>query len=390
MKTTAVQRQNDPKAITLLKASERCLRNERISKYFMIVLSVGICLAAIFNRYLPQIFGDTSKVADIQQTAAMYINLISGGIIVAGIPLGFYSTRMHTEGTVLRDRYEAYVFDNPTNLSILRPISETFVSMYAKKLKKPDEKFKNYLYPEKAEEGSAAQFDYISETAHSDYQLYLYVQPFFVVLWVGFCLLIVLIAVSLNDMFVTTLINIMIPSLSIITTIGTSWYNCRLQMRQLTNLLNVIDRIQSMPIEKRRIYIAKKENIRLLADGLFNYRSSAFVIPNFLVRKHNRSLMKDQRFSGTAEPTEPLRLEAPAEEPQTKAASATPVKEATAPAKPPLRRQEIATATASEKPPKPAIKPAVKAKTAPAKPKTTSSPSSGRKSATPNTGKSKK
>ena len=294
--STPIKRQNDAKAITLLRASSKCLSTERSVKYLMITLSFLICILAIFNRYLLQLLGDTELIREIQSKASTYLNLTSGAILVMGIPLGFYCSRMHTEGTVLRDRYDAYVFDNPSNLSILRPISDEFIGLYARKTRGTDERFCNYIYGETdSVDEATAQFEYISKEAHFDYNLYLSIQPFFVTIWVGFCLLIMLIAVSFNDMFITTLINIMIPSLSAITTIGTSWYNCRLQMRQLTNLLSVIDQIQSMPIEKRQTYITNKENMRLLADGLFNYRVSAFVIPDFLIRMHKRHLARLQK-----------------------------------------------------------------------------------------------
>ncbi len=280
-------RQNDKTAITLLKASYRCLRNERIAKYIMIVLSFGICLAAIFNKYLPQMASGVSGIETIQETAATYINLISGVILVVGIVVGFYTTRMHAEGIALQDRYDAHVFDNPPNLSILRPISQTVINVYAQKTRKKEEAFRDFIYkPSDDPDPDVAQFNYINNEAHSDYRLYLSIQPFFITLWIGFCVIIIALAVSFNDTFVTTLINIMIPSLSAITTIGNSWYNCRLQMRQLQNLLTVIDQIQRLPDGKRLEYISDKRNMRALADGLFNYRVSPFVIPNFLVRRH--------------------------------------------------------------------------------------------------------
>lgn len=281
------EKQNDNTAITLYKASYRCMRNERIAKYVMLVLSFGICIAAILNKYLPQMAPNLENIERTQETAATYINLISGVILVLGLIIGFYANRMHTEGTVLRDRYEAYVFDNPPNLSILRPIAQTVINVYSNKTHKPEDAYKNVLFsPDENPDPATAQFNYINNEAHSDYRLYLSIQPFFLTLWIGFCVLIIILAVTFNDAFVTTLINIMIPSLSAITTIGNSWYNCRLQMRQLQNLLTVIDQIQRLPEHKYKEYITDKRNIRALADGLYNYRASAFVIPNFLVRRN--------------------------------------------------------------------------------------------------------
>ncbi len=278
------------------------MRNERIAKYIMIFLSFGICIVAIFNKYLPQMAKNVDDIEHIQETAATYINLVSGVILVVGIIIGFYTTRMHTEGVVLRDRYDAYVFDNPPNLSILRPISQTIINVYSHKTRKKDEAFRNAIYQQNEDpDPVVAQFNYINNEAHEDYRLYLSVQPFFLTLWVGFCVVIIILAISFNDSFVTTLINIMIPSLSAITTIGNSWYNCRLQMKQLQNLLTVIDQIQRLPDGKRLEYISDKRNMRALADGLFNYRVSPFVIPNFLIR---RFLKKSVQTEGLQIPSD--------------------------------------------------------------------------------------
>ncbi len=284
-----VQLQNENVAITYLRASHHCLQKEKYIKYLMIFLSFGICLAAIFNRYLPQMMPKANNAEAIQQIVATVINLISGVILVVGLVLGFYVSRMHTEGTVLRDKYESYVFGT-LNPSILRPISQTMVEEYARRTKRiPDEHFKNFLYGENDDPKIAtAQFEYICKEVHSDYKLYLSIQPFFLTIWIGFCVLIILIAISFNDTFVTTLINILIPSLSAITTIGNSWYGCRLQMRQLQNLINITDQINKLSESKKMQYITDEKNMRMLADGLFNYRSSAFVIPNFLEKRFTK------------------------------------------------------------------------------------------------------
>lgn len=289
-KSKILQLQNDSEALTYLRASHHCLRKEKSIKYLLIILSFGICLAAIFNRYLPQMAPNVKNIVEIQTVIATVLNLISGVIVVIGLVLGFYVTRMHTEGTVLRDKYEAYVFDNP-NPSILKPIPQTIIEVYAKKTRrKPDKYFKNFLYSQDDDPKDAtAQFEYIDKEVRSDYKLYLSIQPFFLTIWIGFCVLVFLIALSFNDTFITTLINILIPSLSAITIIGNSWYGCRLQMKQLQNLINVTNQIKSMSENKRLLYISDERNMRMLADGLFNYRSSAFVIPTFLEKHYTKS-----------------------------------------------------------------------------------------------------
>ncbi len=299
-KNKLVQLQNENEAITYLRASHYCLQKEKSVKYLMIFLSFAICLAAIFNRYLPQLMPKVKNIEDIQQIIATVINLISGVLLVVGLVLGFYINRMHTEGTVLHDKYESFVFGT-LNPSILRPISNTVVEEYARKTKrKADKKFQNYLYNEDADpKQSTAQFEYIRKVVHSDYKLYLSIQPFFLTIWIGFCVLIFLIALSFNDSFITTLINILIPSLSAITTIGNSWYSCRLQMRQLQNLMNITEQIDKLSENKKLLYMSDERNMRMLADGLFNYRSSAFVIPTFLEKRYNKSINNDNKANST-------------------------------------------------------------------------------------------
>lgn len=300
-----LDRQNDENALTLLRASENCLNRERYVKYLMIFMSFSVCLAAIFNRYLPQMLPDVENAVEIQERIATYINLISGVVLVCGIVLGFYVSRMHTEGTTLRDRYESYVFDNAPNHSILRPIPKTMIEIYAKRTRrKTDDEFKNAIYePTDTPSRNAAQFEFINREVRSDYKLYIYIQPFFLTIWIGFCILVMIIAVSFNDRFITTLINILIPSLSAISTIASSWHGCRLQIKQLQNLLNVIDEIQSMSENKKMQYISDKHNIRLLADGLYEYRVSPFVIPKFLIRRYQKSVRSGDHIvkNGTTE-----------------------------------------------------------------------------------------
>lgn len=282
-------RQNDKTAITLYRASYRCLHVEDATKYAMLVLSFATCILAILNKYLPQMAKGVENVYAIQETISTYLNLASGVILVAGIAIGFYSSRMHSEGVALRDRYDAYVFDNPPNLTILKPVSQTAINVYSHKLKKPNETFKNAIYaPSDDPDVETAQFDYINKELHNDYKLLLSVQPFFLSVWIGFCVLIVILAVTFNDSFVTTLINILIPSLSAVSTIGNAWHSYHLRLRELQNLLSIIDQIQRLPDQKRYDYITDKRNVRALADGLFNYRMNAFTVPQFLVKRFNK------------------------------------------------------------------------------------------------------
>lgn len=300
--STINERQNHAQAITLIKASYRCSRAEKLIKYLMIFLSFSTCLAAIFNRYLPTLLPNLENLEQIQKEISTYLNLISGAVLVAGLPLGFYCNRMSAESTVLRDRYDAYVFNNKENTAILRPISDTYIDLYAKKVGKDNKRFRNYIYGnEVVPDEGVAQFEYIAKEVRSDYNMYVSLQPFFLTIWIGFCLLIVVIAISFNDMFITTLINILIPSLSAITTIGTAWFNYKQQMRKLTNLINCVERIKALPPDEFNKYVTNKDKMRELADGLFTYRSSAIVIPSFLIKIYQRSQEK-ARVAATEKP----------------------------------------------------------------------------------------
>lgn len=301
-----VDRQNDETALKLLKASDKCFKMERVVKYIMVCLSFLICVAAIINRYLVDIVKLASQdkidqITQFQETAATYINLISGALICVGIVTGFYVTRMHNEGCALQDRYEAYVFNNAPNKSILRPVAQSYIDRYARVSAKKEAQYLYHIFPKdkKILNESTAQYEFIKKEVRHDYDMYLFIQPFFLTLWIGFCIFVIIMAISFNDDFVTTLINVLIPSLSAITTISSSWYNNRIQMKQLNNLLNCIERIENLSQEGKKNYITNPEKVRQLADGLFNYRVSPFVIPIFLQNWHNKQFHKKTNLLST-------------------------------------------------------------------------------------------
>lgn len=302
-------RQNDREAITYLKASYRCLTKERTVKYFVIFASFLVCLLGIFNKYLPVMFAWVGNIAAIQSQLSVYINLLSGAVLIVSILMSFYTHRMHMEGVCFQERYECYLFDFPLNQSIMRPVSQTMIEVYASKIKRKTERFKNLYYgsPEDVDD-KTGHFDNINRQFHSDYRMYISVQPFFMTIWIGFIIVVVLLAVSFDDNFILTLINIIFPSLSAINIIAGSWFAFRQQIRQMTNAINVIDGIQRLPDKERNEKMRDPMTLRMLQDGLFNYRVSAFVIPNFLVRRHEKQMAKESWGSGERRSSDLIRV----------------------------------------------------------------------------------
>lgn len=287
-------RQNDKTAINLIKGSYRCLKKERDIKYIVIAASFLICLFGILNKYLPVIFSRVENIADIQHTLSTYINLISGLIMIGSLLTSFYTHRMHVEGVCLQERFDCHVYGAPVHHSVTRPISQTVIDVYAAKVKRRTEKFKYFYYDSEDDyDPDTAHFDNINRQLHGDYRLYLSVQPFFLTIWIGFCIIIFILALSFDDKFINTLINILFPSMSAITVIGNSWFAFRQQMKQLNTAITAIDNIMRLPDKERIAAMTDKMTLRMLQDSLFNYRLSAFVIPNFLINRHKKQLEKE-------------------------------------------------------------------------------------------------
>lgn len=287
-------RQNDRTAIGLLKASYRCLKKERDVKYAVIAASFIVCLFGILNKYLPAIFSRVDNILTVQQTLSTYINLVSGVVMIGSLVTSFYTHRMHVEGVCLQERFDCYVYGAPVHHSVTRPISQTVIDVYAAKVKRRNDKFK-YIYYDNEDDYDphTAHFDNINRQLHGDYRLYLSVQPFFLTVWIGFCIVVFLLALSFDDKFINTLINILFPSMSAITVIGNSWFAFRQQMRQLTTAIAAVDNIMRLPDRERMAAMTDKMTLRMLQDSLFNYRLSAFVIPNFLINRHKKQLEKE-------------------------------------------------------------------------------------------------
>lgn len=287
-------RQNDKEALTYLKASYHCMTRERNIKYFVIFTSFFICLCGILNKYIPIMFKNFPNILVIQAESSTWINLASGVILLLSMLLSFYTFRMHLEGTCLQERYDCYVFNIDLNQSIMRPISQTIIDIYASKVKRKDEKFLNMYYDSPDDiNDDFAHYDNINKQLHSDYRLYMSVQSFFFTVWIGFGIIVLGIALSFDDKFINTLINILFPSLSAITIIATSWFNFRQQIKHLQNDISVIDNIQNSSDSEKKLAATNSKTLRMLQDGLFNFRVSAFVIPNFLIRLHEKQLAKE-------------------------------------------------------------------------------------------------
>lgn len=287
-------RQNDKEALTYLKASYYCFKKEREVKYFVIAISFFVCLCGIFNRYLPVMFAYYADIIVIQNILSLYINLLSGAVIILSILLSFYTSVKHLEGVVLQEHYECYIFNFPLNHSLLKPISQSVIKIYASKIKRRDEKFINYYFSSEDDvDNETGMYDNLNIQFHDDHRLYMSVQSFFLTIWIGFCIIIFIIAISFDDKFINTLINILFPSLSAITTIGSSWFAFTRQIKQLNNAIAVIDNIQRTPDKERNFLMTDRLTLRMLQDSMFSYRASPFVIPTFLVKSFKKQVAKE-------------------------------------------------------------------------------------------------
>lgn len=284
--STIYQRQNEKRAIILLRASTYCLKKERNIRYYMIAIAILICLFSIFNKYLDKLFPMIPNVKVVSSDLSQAINLVSGCILIANMFLDRLASRVHIEGINLIEMYDNYVFRLPTNKSIMRPISETVIQNYAGKMRRiKDITFKNYYFasPEEANRPNSIYY-FQKQQLETEHAVMLNIQPVFLFLWFSFIVIIIVGAVVINDNFLSSLLNILIPSFSAISMIMSSQYCFSENMRILANSINVIRDAEPKQGAEN------KYTARLFQDGLFNQRMRAFMVPDFMVKRAQKNL----------------------------------------------------------------------------------------------------
>ena len=287
------ERQNHPIALTYLKAYAYCERKDRVISVSIIGVSLLFFLAGIFNKYLPQIFADNSeKFLDGQNTSAQIINILSGIFLISQIFINTVARQANRDSACFLSMYECYVYDIPLNNSMLPSYTQNETEAFARKMKRHSEHYKNFLFktPDEAK-GKFAIFEKQYQIVNDQNRLMNYSKPFFMVLWIGFIVLVIGLAMSFDDKFVSTLTNMLIPSLSIINLIVR---NAHIFNESNNRLKNAIKTMNDKRENCKKSWTASEQQDFLVdaekfsQDTIFMLRLLEFTVPTFLEKRSKK------------------------------------------------------------------------------------------------------
>ena len=284
-------RQNHKKAITYLKSSHYCFRCEKMLMYLIIICSVAFCFLGLFFSILPRLSGrmEDAEFLAFCETAVRGVGFASGMFLVVKMLVKSITTRLHIEAVNSIERFDNYVYNLPPNRMILRHITEAQFDNNARKIKQGDEAYRNAYFKDGSNGDKVAVYNNQRDFFLNEYNLMLYVKSkFFNWLWLGFILMVFLLAVAANDAFFNTLLNIFFPSISAISLIVESMLTYNQTIRFLQNTLTQFESAEKDPaVSKSSEFV-----LRLNQDSIFQYRMNSFNIPLFLVNFYEKSMVK--------------------------------------------------------------------------------------------------
>ena len=265
------ERQNDVRAIKLLKASTYCTRMERGVKLISIILSLSICVAGVLNHYLS--FVDP-----------MVIVCIAGVILVMDALLMALARRYQVWSASLMDIYDHYVYNIPSNKLVTKYMSPVVTDYYARKVKDKKEKLHNYYFNAKENcETHAPVFENQYKQFVAEYNLLCFARIPLYIMWIGFFVGILAISATFNDRFFSTIVNIFVPSLGVIMLIINAWINFEENLRDLRHCTANLDKkIFEYKETEGSANLNSAMFQRSVQDAIYKFRSTDFTVPSFL------------------------------------------------------------------------------------------------------------
>lgn len=295
-------KQNDKSNLRYLWASAYCFRQKRRIIYFAIFVSTLLPIVSIINKYLPFILPTVAGVDRITHMLSQIIVLVSGCVLVLQTVLGFVAQRLNIESVNLIEKYDINVFNLFANRSIMRPISDQTMLVYASRYNKKLS-LRNYYFKESTEaEDKCAHFNAIKKKFEYDYCLMLAVKNFLITIWFCFIMVLLVFAFAVNSTWTESIIYIFIPSLSAIGMIATSWHNYNLKIKFLENILFIVNdyarkKVNSPPCDGPNSSIV----MRSLQDAMFIHRLNDFIIPDFIAKWYHKKKAKEARKAAKLE-----------------------------------------------------------------------------------------
>jgi len=275
------ERQNERANLNLVKAAVFCTRRERALKLLPVILSVAVCILGVLNQY----FGWFDS---------LWIILATAVILIADALLFALARRFQVWSASFMDIYDHRVYGIPSNKLMTKHMSQVVTDQYAARIKDKRGKLKNFYF--NSVQDSCRQcsvFENQYKEYLREYNLLYYSRKYLYIIWVSFFVSLVVISAIFNNVFLETIINIFVPSLTIIMLIINSWISFEENIRDLRNCINNLDK-------KRAEYRTYQEQhnlnspmfLRGVQDGIFKFRSLNFTVPPFLATMFNSAEKK--------------------------------------------------------------------------------------------------
>jgi uncharacterized protein YukE len=226
------ERQNDDKALSYLKAYAYCEKKDRAISMWTLFASLGFFVAAVVTRFLNAPPGVT-----------IVINISTILFLIALIPVGMVARHANRDSARFLSLYECYVYDIPVNRAIVASFTQNETEAYARKMNKRPERYINFLFkaPEETK-GKYSVYDRQYRIVKDQDLLMKYSKPFWFTIWIGFMLAVLIIALTDESSFLDAFINMMLPSLPVITLILRNWQIFNESSNRLKNTLADMDR----------------------------------------------------------------------------------------------------------------------------------------------------
>jgi hypothetical protein len=266
------ERQNEDKALTILRASVFCWRKERLTKYAAIFFAVAICLAGITNQYIGYV-------------NAQWFILGSGIILVFNEFLLHKASRFRIEASTLADMYDDHVYGLLSNRLITYPMDMVKIERYAGHVRNRRGKYNNHYFKTRYDaDARNAIFENQYKYFALRYKLVLFSRGFMYAIWASFGIAVIACCAALDYTkglkFLDAFTNIIIPSLSVIFLITQSWRALHYDALFFSNSVTRLNKIRKeVGTGESSLKLSSTLYLRSVQDAVFESRSGGNTFP---------------------------------------------------------------------------------------------------------------
>lgn len=226
------------------------------------------------------------------------INTLSSGffLIIQSI-FNKYAQDMHLNAVNFKEHYDNYVFGLTPNIILLKPIDDVILEEFSKKNKENTDNYYNH-YCVDDKEKALDVLDIQKRNLKDYYNLIKYSKErFFNYVWFGtiFWIIIASLIYGIDKYYLDMIIQILIPSLSLIIMILSSMFKFKRSSDIIYNGINNLDiLINNHKLQNKNI---TENDLRKIQDFIFNIRINGPMIPFFIQNSFIRHKWKQESIA---------------------------------------------------------------------------------------------